>query len=78
MIFKDEFLDSMPIPRTYDCDPHKHWCCNKSGCMFNLDIPETARVCDSTMHIEFKWDGVSERVGHHGNSRIVIRRANDG
>lgn len=79
-MFKDEFLESMPTPTPtlYTCDPHKHWVCNKSGCVFNLDIPETARVCDSTIHIEFKWDGVSERVGHYGNSRIVIRRANDG
>lgn len=78
MMFTDEFLDSMPVPRTYACDPNKHWFCNKSGCVFNLDIPETAKVCDSTAHIEFKWDGVSERVGHYGNAEIVRKRANDG
>ena len=62
--------------KLYACDPHKHWFCNKSGCVFNLDIPETAKVCDSTAHIEFKWDGVSEREGHYGNA--LIRRNDDG
>lgn len=28
MIFKDEFLNSMPLPRTYPCDPHKHQFCS--------------------------------------------------
>lgn len=77
MMFKDEFLESMPTPTLYACDPHKHLYCRKSGCVFNLDIPETARVCDSTIHAEFKWDGVSERVDHYGNN-VLIRRADDG
>ena len=71
MMVKDEFLDSMQLPRLYACDPHKHSFCRKTGCAFNLDIPETAKVCDSTAHIEFKWDGVSERAGHYGNAKIV-------
>lgn len=76
MIFKDEYLESMPLPRTYPCDPHKHWFCNKSGCVFNLDIPETSRVCDSTLHHEFAWDGVSEREDRYGNA--LIRRSDNG
>lgn len=74
MMFKDEFLDSMPTPMLYACDPHKHSFCRKTGCAFNLDIPETARVCGSTCHPEFAWDGLSEREDHYGG----IRRTNDG
>lgn len=77
MIFKDEFLESMPLQKTYACDPHKHCGCRKTHCVFNLDIPETARVCDSTAQREFKWDGISERVDHYGNN-VLIRRSDDG
>ena len=75
-MFTDEFLDSMPEPILYACDPHKHCGCRKTHCVFNLDIPQEARVCDSTAHIGFKWDGVSERVDHYGNNALI--RSNDG
>jgi hypothetical protein len=71
MMFTDEFLASTEPLKAYACDPHKHSYCNKSGCVFNLDIPHYERVCDCTLHAEFKWDGVSERMGHYGKSGIL-------
>ena len=74
MKFKDEFLDSMPVPRTYACDPHKHSYCRRSNCAFNLDIPQEYRICDRTIHAQFKWNGVSERVDHYGETKIIIKK----
>jgi len=77
MMFTDEFIDCVLEPILYACDPHKNCVCRKTHCVFNLDIPETAKMCDSTAHLKFKWDGVSERVGHYGNNTL-IRRNDDG